>query len=57
MARGLSTVIYYLTKHYAGGMLGWGPKYQLVVVQQNAAKGLQQVSPDRVAAARPDAAD
>lgn len=43
LARGLATTVFYLAKHYAGGMLGWGPKYQLVVVQENSAKGLQQV--------------
>lgn len=39
----MSTLMFYLAKHTVSGLLGWGPKYNLVVVQQNAAKGLQQV--------------
>lgn len=40
----MATLNYYLARHYIGGMLGWGPTYALVVVQEHAAKGLQQVS-------------
>jgi uncharacterized membrane protein len=43
LARGMPTLVYYLTRHYLNGLLGWGPAYSFVVVQEHAAKGLQQV--------------
>jgi hypothetical protein len=36
-------MMYYLTRHYVSGMLGWGPSYKLVIVQEDSGQGLQQV--------------
>lgn len=41
--RGMATTTYYLARHYVSGMLGWGPSYKLTIVQEDSAKGLQQV--------------
>lgn len=40
----MPTLMYYLARHYMSGALGFGPSYKLVIVQEAASKGLQQVS-------------
>jgi hypothetical protein len=40
----MSILMLYLARHYISGALGLGPSYKLVIVQEAASKGLQQVS-------------
>lgn len=40
---GMPVLLYYLARHYTSSLLGWGPSYKLVLVQETAARGLQQV--------------
>jgi hypothetical protein len=40
----MPALMFYLARHYVSGALGYGPSYKLVIVQEAATKGLQQVS-------------
>jgi hypothetical protein len=40
---GMPVLLYYLARHYTSSLLGWGPSYKLVIVQEDSARGLQQV--------------